>query len=69
MVELHFNPNMYEKIVPDPASGGFKVTQKAEDDMDYMGLLSTLVSQGLTMWRWKLNSWDHNCVEASFVVG
>lgn len=40
----------------------------SQDDMDYIGLLGTLIDQGLTLWQWKFNSYDHNCVEASFIV-
>ena len=52
----------------EKASGGFSVIQIADDDMDYVGLLGTLIDQGLTMWQWKFNSYDSNCVEASFIV-
>ena len=70
MVGLHFNPAYYEKIAEDPAAGGFQGTTKpgVVDDMDYPGLLSQLLDQGLALWRWKINQLDHNCVEASFIV-
>ena len=66
-VELHFDPAKYT-LIEDAESGGFTVVQLADDDMDYIGLLGTLIDQGLTLWQWKFNSYDHNCVEACFIV-
>lgn len=70
-VELHFHPERY-KVVTVPAghsaAGGFAVIQIAPDDMDYIGLLKTLTKEGLTLWNWKYNVDDKNCVEASFIV-
>jgi hypothetical protein len=66
-VELHFDPLKY-RVRADGPSKGFSVTQIAPDDMDYIGMLTTLVHQGLTMWKWKFNSYDHNCVEVCFIV-
>jgi len=65
--ELHFDPKRYIISMDEP-SKGFRVTQTADDDMDYIGLLSTLIDQGLTMWKWNFNSYDSNCVEVSFIV-
>jgi len=69
MIELHFNPTYYEKIVEDPATGGFQLSTKpgVVDNIDYLGLLSLLLDQGLTLWRWKLNQHNHYCAEASFI--
>ena len=67
-VELHFDPLKYRVITSGRPDGGFGVAQIAPDDMNYIELLQTLMREGLTLWKWKLNADDPNCVEASFKV-
>lgn len=70
-VELHFHPKRYKVMtIPDgePGAGGFAVIGTSPDDMDYIGLLKRLLDEGLTLWTWKYNADDKNCVEASFIV-